>query len=74
MVIAALTAAGFPCDSCHFLGHLPTASARLTRYLIDSLEEKRSDRCLLSLRLWSRTYSKPLAASLLDALWLLPMI
>jgi 16S rRNA (cytidine1402-2'-O)-methyltransferase len=40
VVIAALTAAGFPCDSFHFLGHLPTASARLIRYLIDSLGRK----------------------------------
>lgn len=40
VVIAALTAAGFPCDSFHFLGHLPTSSARLTRYLISSLEKK----------------------------------
>jgi 16S rRNA (cytidine1402-2'-O)-methyltransferase len=40
VVIAALTTAGFPCDSFHFLGHLPTASARLTRSLIDSLGRK----------------------------------
>jgi 16S rRNA (cytidine1402-2'-O)-methyltransferase len=36
-IIAALTAAGFSCDSFHFLGHLPSVSSRIAPYLIDSL-------------------------------------
>ncbi|HWF59206.1 MAG TPA: SAM-dependent methyltransferase [Nitrospira sp.] len=37
VIIAALTVAGFPCDSFYFLGHLPNASSRIAQYLIDSL-------------------------------------
>jgi 16S rRNA (cytidine1402-2'-O)-methyltransferase len=37
-IIAALTAAGLPCDSFYFLGHLPSAPSRITQYLIDSLK------------------------------------
>ncbi|MBS0182718.1 MAG: hypothetical protein JSS39_09980 [Nitrospira sp.] len=36
-IIAALTVAGFSCESFHFLGHLPSASSRIVRSLIDSL-------------------------------------
>lgn len=36
-IIAALTVAGFSCDSFYFLGHLPSASSRIAQYLIDSL-------------------------------------
>ncbi|MBX3330489.1 MAG: rRNA small subunit methyltransferase 1 [Nitrospira sp.] len=39
-IIAALTAAGFPCDSFYFLGYLPSAPPRITQYLIDSLKRK----------------------------------
>jgi 16S rRNA (cytidine1402-2'-O)-methyltransferase len=39
-IIAALTAAGFPCDSFYFLGHLPSASSRVTQHLIDSLRRE----------------------------------
>lgn len=39
-IIAALTAAGFPCDSFYFLGHLPSAASRITPFLIDSLRKK----------------------------------
>lgn len=37
-IIAALTAAGLPCDSFYFLGHLPSASSRITQRLLDSLK------------------------------------
>ena len=37
-LIAALTAAGLPCDSFNFLGHLPSASSRITQRLMDSLK------------------------------------
>ncbi|MFZ1803808.1 MAG: SAM-dependent methyltransferase, partial [Nitrospira sp.] len=37
-IIAALTAAGLPCDSFYFLGHLPSASTRITQRLMDSLK------------------------------------
>lgn len=36
-IIAALTVAGFSCDSFYFLGHLPSASSRIAQYLNDSL-------------------------------------
>ncbi len=36
-VIAALTAAGLPCDSFYFLGHLPNSRARIARCLTDAL-------------------------------------
>ncbi|HEY5931275.1 MAG TPA: ribosomal RNA small subunit methyltransferase I [Nitrospira sp.] len=36
-IVAALTAAGFSCDSFYFLGHLPSASSRIVQSLIDSL-------------------------------------
>ncbi|MGE3979044.1 MAG: 16S rRNA (cytidine(1402)-2'-O)-methyltransferase [Nitrospira sp.] len=36
-VIAALTAAGLPCDSFYFLGHLPNSQARIARCLTDAL-------------------------------------
>lgn len=36
-IIAALTVAGFSCESFHFLGHVPSASSRIIRSLIDSL-------------------------------------
>ena len=36
-IIAALTVAGFSCDSFCFLGHLPSASSRIAQYLNDSL-------------------------------------
>lgn len=39
-IIAALTAAGFSCDSFYFLGYLPNASSRIAQYLIDSLKRK----------------------------------
>ena len=37
-IIAALTVAGFSCHSFYFLGHLPSASSRIARYLIASLK------------------------------------
>ena len=37
-IITALTAAGLPCDSFYFLGHLPSASSRITQRLLDSLK------------------------------------
>jgi 16S rRNA (cytidine1402-2'-O)-methyltransferase len=37
-IITALTAAGLPCDSFYFLGHLPSASSRITQRLMDSLK------------------------------------
>ncbi len=37
-LVAALTAAGLPCDSFNFLGHLPSASSRITQRLMDSLK------------------------------------
>ena len=37
-IIAALTVAGFSCESFHFLGHLSNAPSRVARYLIDSLK------------------------------------
>ncbi|MBH0203373.1 MAG: rRNA small subunit methyltransferase 1 [Nitrospira sp.] len=40
-VIAALTAAGFPCDSFSFLGQLPNPPSLSTRSLIGSLKRKR---------------------------------
>jgi 16S rRNA (cytidine1402-2'-O)-methyltransferase len=40
VIIAALTAAGFPCDSFYFLGHLPSTPSCITRYLIDALKRK----------------------------------
>ncbi len=39
-IIAALSAAGFSCDSFCFLGHLPSAPSRITPYLIDSLKRE----------------------------------
>lgn len=39
-IIAALTAAGFPCDSFYFLGHLQRVSSRITRHLIDVLKRE----------------------------------
>ena len=39
-IIAALTAAGFSCDSFSFLGHLPSTPSRIAPYLIDSLRRK----------------------------------
>ncbi|MDH5739088.1 MAG: rRNA small subunit methyltransferase 1 [Nitrospira sp.] len=36
-VIAALTTAGFPCDSFYFFGHLPNSRARIARCLADAL-------------------------------------
>ena len=39
-IIAALTAAGFSCDSFYFLGHLPSAPSRIAPYLIDSLRRE----------------------------------
>lgn len=36
-IIAALTVAGFSCDSFYFLGHLPSASSRIAQYLNNSL-------------------------------------
>ena len=46
-IIAALTAAGFPCDSFYFLGHLPSASSRITQSPSGFPEERWSNRCLL---------------------------
>jgi len=40
VIIAALTAAGFSCDSFYFLGHLPSVPSRMTRSLINSLRRK----------------------------------
>jgi 16S rRNA (cytidine1402-2'-O)-methyltransferase len=37
VVIAALTAAGLPCDSFYFLGHLPSSPARIARCLTNVL-------------------------------------
>lgn len=37
-IIAALTAAGLPCDSFSFLGYLQSASSRITQRLLDSLK------------------------------------
>ncbi|MGE0470089.1 MAG: 16S rRNA (cytidine(1402)-2'-O)-methyltransferase [Nitrospira sp.] len=37
VVIAALTAAGLPCDSFYFLGHLPSSPAHVARCLTDVL-------------------------------------
>lgn len=37
-IIAALTAAGFPCESFHFLGNLPSAPSRIAQSLVDSLK------------------------------------
>ncbi len=37
-IITALTAAGLPCDSFNFLGHLPSASSRITQRLMNSLK------------------------------------
>lgn len=37
-IIAALTVAGFSCDSFYFLGHLPNAPSRIAQHLIDSLK------------------------------------
>lgn len=39
VIIAALTVAGFSCDSFYFLGHLPSASSRIVQSLIDSLRK-----------------------------------
>jgi 16S rRNA (cytidine1402-2'-O)-methyltransferase len=39
-IIAALTAAGFPCDSFYFLGHVPSTPSRIAQYLIDALKRK----------------------------------
>lgn len=39
-IIAALTVAGFPCDSFYFLGHLPSAPTRIAQTLNDSLRRK----------------------------------
>jgi 16S rRNA (cytidine1402-2'-O)-methyltransferase len=39
-VIAALTAAGFACDSFYFLGHLPSAPSRIAQCLADSLRRE----------------------------------
>jgi len=36
-IIAALTVAGFSCDSFYFLGYLPSASSRIAQYLNESL-------------------------------------
>ncbi len=36
-VIAALTIAGYPCESFYFVGHLPNASLQIARRLTDSL-------------------------------------
>ena len=38
VVIAALSVAGFPCDSFYFLGDLPRTISSLTRRLVDALE------------------------------------
>lgn len=37
-IIAALAAAGFSCDSFHFLGYLPSGPSRIAKHLIDSLK------------------------------------
>lgn len=37
-IIAALTAAGFSCESFYFLGHLPSAPSRIAQHLNDSLK------------------------------------
>jgi len=37
-IIAALTVAGFSCDSFYFLGYLSNAPSRIAQYLIDSLK------------------------------------
>ncbi len=37
-IIAALTVAGFSCESFYFLGHLSNTPSRVARYLIDSLK------------------------------------
>jgi 16S rRNA (cytidine1402-2'-O)-methyltransferase len=37
VIVAALTVAGFPCDSFYFLGHLPRTASRITQHLIDAL-------------------------------------
>ena len=40
VVIAALSVAGFPCDSFYFLGYLPRAIPSLTRRLVDALKRQ----------------------------------
>lgn len=39
-IIAALTVAGFACDSFYFLGHLPSAPSRIAQFLFDSLRRE----------------------------------
>jgi 16S rRNA (cytidine1402-2'-O)-methyltransferase len=39
-IIAALTAAGFPCESFYFLGHLPSTASGISQLLIDALNRK----------------------------------
>ena len=40
VLIAALTVAGMPCDSFHFLGDLPSTAQRIDRCLVESLKRK----------------------------------
>lgn len=40
VIVAALTIAGFPCDSFHFLGHFPRTASHIRQCLIDSLKRK----------------------------------
>jgi len=39
-ITAALTVAGFSCDSFYFLGHLASTSSRIVRHLLDSLKRE----------------------------------
>ncbi|MEK9140639.1 MAG: ribosomal RNA small subunit methyltransferase I [Nitrospirota bacterium] len=39
-IIAALTAAGLPCDSFYFLGHLPSRASHIDRCLLNSLKRE----------------------------------